>query len=455
VRKRVRVTVSLAAACTLLGGMALTAVMSAGPALADYAPGPNDIVGGGSDTLQYMVDFAADGDVDGDAGFNSIGNPYKLVSMDATADANARFSWAVGASLSNPTAGALDPTAVYRAGTYPQQRINGSSAGINALLADTAAADPSINFARMSSNPTASEGAVAQKNGWDGLQDFVLGTESLRVAADLTTNAPCGTGGTCGTGVIPGISAKQLGLIYEANTPNCLTWADLYSTADGGSGTVPAGVSNDVIIPIIPQPGSGTRSTFLSDLGSALGLSGALTPGTCTTIGEENDPTAITSLASTTTNPIITTDTCSPNCAADAVEPFSGARLDLYSGLSGNTTYGSNPGQAAGYFRDPTVAYPNTAANVLEPGVDQLTGTGPDGTASYTDTRNLNIVYRWTDQISTTPWQPGSSLNWAETLFCNPGGTTTPFFQSPAGKTLIAEAGGNPASQSCLSTPLN
>jgi len=456
VRKRVRVTVSLAAACTLLGGMALTAVMSAGPALADYAPGPNDIVGGGSDTLQYMVDFAADGDVDGDAGYNDLGGAYKLVSMDATADANARFSWAVGASLSNPTAGALNPTAVYRGGTYPQLRINGSGAGINALLADTSAADPTINFARMSSNPTASEGAVAQTNGWDGLQDFVLGTENLRIAADLTTNAPCGSTGTCSGSTIPGISAKQLGLIYEANTPNCLTWADLYSTADGGSGTVPAGVSNDVIIPIIPQPGSGTRSTFLADLGAALGLGTgvSVTPGSCTTIGEENDPTAITSLSSTTTNPIITTDTCSPNCAADAIEPFSGARLDLYSGLSGNTTFGSNPGQANAYFRNPAIAYPNTSASVLTPGIEQLTGTGPDGTASYTDTRNLNIVYRWTDQISTTPWQPGGSLNWAETLFCDPGGPT-PFFQTAAGKTLLAEAGANPASQSCLTSPLN
>ncbi|HTZ93779.1 MAG TPA: substrate-binding domain-containing protein [Streptosporangiaceae bacterium] len=449
-RKRTRVTVSLAAACTLLGGIALSAAMSAAPALADYAPNANDVVGGGSDTLQYMVDFAADGDVAADPGYNDAGNLYKLVSMDATADSNARFSWAVGASLSNPTAGALNPTAVYRGGTYPQVRINGSGAGINALLADTSAADPTINFARMSSNPTAAEGATAQSNGWQGLQDFVLGTENLRAAADLTNNIPC-VSGTCPSGTVPGLSAVELADIYEANTPNCVTWSQLYTLAGK---SIPSGVSTDTIIPILPQPGSGTRSTFLTDLGAAAGLpSGTqLTPGSCTTIGEENDPTAITSLSSTTTNPIVG-GTCTPNCAADAIEPFSGARLDLYSGVSGNTTYGASVGQANAYFRNPADAYPNTSADVLTPGIEQLTGSPVDGAATYTDTRNLNIVYRWTDQISTTSWQPGSTLNWAETLFCDPGGPT-PFFQTAEGKLLIAEAGGNPATQSCLTSPL-
>jgi hypothetical protein len=352
--------------------------------------------------------------------------------------------------LSDPTAGELNPTVVLRGQTYPVQRINGSGAGISALLADTSAADPTINFVRMSSNPTASEGAVAEANGWQGLQDFVLGTENLRVAADDTSNAPCGTGGTCSSGTIPGLSAKELGEIYEANTGSCLTWADLYTEAGE---TVPAGTSTDTIIPIIPQAGAGIRTTFLTDLGAALGLTGALTPGTCTTIGESNDPTAMTSLSSTTTNPI-TGSTCSPNCAADAIEPFSGSRLNLWEGLSGNTTYGSSPGQANAYFRNPNDVYPNTSADVEAPGIEQLTGTPPDGTTTYTDTRNLNVVYPWTDQISTTGWQPGSKLNWAEALFCNPGGAT-PFFQTAEGQLLIAEAGANPATQSCLTTPLN
>jgi ABC-type phosphate transport system substrate-binding protein len=449
VRKRTRITVSLAAVCTLLGGIALSAAISATPALADYEPGPLDVVGVGSDTLQYILDFGADGDVSADPGYNdTAGNLYKLVSIDATADSNGRFSWAVGATLADPTAGELNPTAVYRGQTYPVQRINGSGAGINALLADTSAVDPSINFVRMSNNPTASEGAVAEADGWQGLQDFVIGTEELRAAADDTNNIPCTTG-ACPTGTIPGLSAVELANIYEANTPDCLTWAGLYTLAGK---TAPAGTSTDTIIPIIPQSGSGIRSTFLADLGTALGLSGSLTPGSCTTLAEANDPTAITSLSSTTTNPI-TGSTCTPNCAADAIEPFSGSRLNLWEGLSGNTTYGSSPGQANAYFRNPNDAYPNTPADVLTPGVEQLTGTPIDGNSTYTDTENLNIVYRWSDQLSKTTWQPGSTVNWAEALFCNPGGAT-PFFQTAEGKLLIAEAGANPATQSCMTTPL-
>ena len=437
-RKRTRAAVSLAGACALLGGIALPVVLSAGPAMADYAPNYNDVVGVGSDTLQYLLDFGADGDPSGDSGYNASGNLYKLINFDATADANARYSWAVGATLNSPNP--LDPTVVLRQGDYPVQRINGSGAGISALLLDTGAVEQ-INFARMSSNPTAAEGATAETNGWQGLQDFVAGVEHLREAADLTTNAPNG-GGTAG-----GLSTEQLNAIYSANQGSCLTWHQVDS----------ADPSNDPIIPIIPQSGSGTRSTFLADIGNP-------TLGTCVEIGEENDPTAITSIT-TKTNPNTGgtgsnttcyngTATSTPvACSIDAIEPFSGARLNLWSGQSGNTTYGANPG--TGYFHDPTANFPGGA--VLVPGIAQMSfsGNASDGNPVYNDTRNLNIVYRWTDQISTTPWQPGGSLNWAVSLFCKTSASQpTPFFQTPAGKTLIAEAGADPSIQSCLTTPL-
>ena len=393
---------------------------------ADYAPVANDVVGDGSDTLQFIVDFSADGDPSGDTGYNSAGNLFKLVSMDATADSNARFAWKNGSTLLAPLS--LQPTAVYRGGTFPVQRINGSGAGINALLADTAPADPTINFARMSSNPTAAQGATAVTNGWQGLQQFILGTEHLREAA---SNA------TAGTNSPAGLSAQQLVAIYQCTAT---AWNQV------------GGTSTDKIIPIIPQSGSGTRTTFLNDL-QAANNNVAITLGSCVVTGEENDPVAISGLSSTTTDP--NGGTCTPpagktdGCAADAIEPMSGARLNLWSGLSGNTTFGSNPG--TGYFHDPSVAYPGGA--VLTPNVAQLTGAPSDANPVYNDTRNLNIVYRWTDQISSTPWQPGGTLNWAQTLFCNPGGAT-PFFQTAAGKTLIAEAGADPSTQSCLTSPL-
>src|SRR2546423_95784 len=70
-------------------------VLLAGPASADYGPGgylgssgKGDIVGVGSDTVQYIGDFLADGDALGHAGFNAAGGKYKFLSFDATADAN-------------------------------------------------------------------------------------------------------------------------------------------------------------------------------------------------------------------------------------------------------------------------------------------------------------------------------------------------------------------------------
>jgi hypothetical protein len=423
--RRIKMSVSLGTAGIMLGAMALSVsaalpAQAAQAAPADYQPNGSDVVGDGSDTLQYLVDFAADGDTGGDAGYNTSGSKFKLISVDATADSNARLAYGPSGS---PTQ--LFPTAVYRAGTFPVQRINGSGAGINALLANTSPASPAISFARMSSNPTVAQGQTAVNNGWQGLQQFVAGVEHLRTAAANTTNAPS-------------MTPLVLAHIYQ-----CDTGYTAWNSANIG------GTSADTIIPILPQTGSGTRNTFLADLSAALGST--VVVGTCVKTAEENDPVAITSFSSTTTNP--NGGTCAPNCSADAVEPFSGARLNLWSGLSGNTTFGPNPG--VGYFHDPTTAYPGGTA--LNPGVTQLTGTPPavEGTAgAYNDTRNLNIVYRWTDQTSTTPWQPGSSLNWAQTLFCNPGGSTTPFFQSAAGKLLLAEAGADPSTQSCLSTPL-
>jgi hypothetical protein len=449
VRMRTRMAVSLGAACTVLGAMALSvgAALPAQAASTDYQPGAFDVVGDGSDTLQFVVDFGADGDIAADPGYNFAGNKYKLVNIDATADANARIAYANGSTLTTPIF--LNPTAVYRAGAFPVQRINGSGAGINALLADTATGtagtsepDPgcavtttnpfprcAISFARMSSNPTVAQGATAVTNGFQGLQQFVLGVEHLRAAAaTAATNAPS-------------MTALVLAHIYQCDV-GYTTW----NSANIG------GTSADTIIPILPQAGSGTRNTFLADLSAALGVT--VVVGSCVHLSEENDPTAITSLASTTTNP--NGGTCAPNCSADAIAPMSGARLNLWSGLSGNTTFGANPG--VGYFHDPGTVYPGATTGALNPAVVQLAGTPPaveaGGTTAYNDTRNLNIVYRWTDQISTTPWQPGTTLNWAQALFCNPGGATVPFFQGPEGKLLIAEAGADPSTQSCLTTPL-
>ena len=156
-------------------GLALTAVTAASlsltsPALADYAPGPLDVVGAGSDTVQNIMNFAADGK-GASPGFNTAGGKYKLVSLDATGDANDRTVYANGGT--SP----LKLSVIYRAGKSPQQRANGSGAGIAALLADTGASE-TINYVRMSRLPKDTEEATANSNGWGGLHVVKIATSA-------------------------------------------------------------------------------------------------------------------------------------------------------------------------------------------------------------------------------------------------------------------------------------
>jgi ABC-type phosphate transport system substrate-binding protein len=421
-------SLGLLATATTMGALVLTA-LPAQAARADYAPGPNDIVGVGSDTLQYILDFGDDGDPEGDPGFNSAGGAYKVVSFDATADSNARAAYLNNSTDSNLLP--LDPTDVLRAGTYPNERINGSGAGINALIANQGTSGnsslPTIDFVRMSSEPTAAEGADFSS----GLEVVKIATEDLAMAADNTTNAVA-------------LSPEQLVKIYQANiSTGCETWSDFGVTGSA---------AGDWVAPLIPQAGSGTRSTFLSDL-ATLGNGGtAITLGTCVTTVEENDPTGITGFVTPTGwGGTIGAGVADPQ---DAIVPFSGSRLNLWNGVSGNTSIAASSG--IGYFRNPANVYGTSPNAPLAPGVKQInTGTPSDGNAVYVDDRALNIVYPFNDNSSTTPGEPGSPFNWANLLFCpsTKSGAPTPFFDTPAGQTDIAEAGAVP-SFSCPTTPL-
>ena len=83
-------------AATVVATVLPLALFVAGPAVADYAPTESDVVGVGSDTLQYMLDFMADGDAyAGTLAITLLGNKYKVVNFDATADANARLAYGV------------------------------------------------------------------------------------------------------------------------------------------------------------------------------------------------------------------------------------------------------------------------------------------------------------------------------------------------------------------------
>jgi hypothetical protein len=442
-------------------------------AYADYAPNSGDIVGVGSDTLQNMIDFIADGDDYGDSGYNAALNKYKLVNFDATADANVRLSYGVDGgqaaqTVCTPGTGATagtanqttthadapcvqNPTVELRAGKQPVQRPNGSSAGTAALAQDiiggnNGGTNEIINYARSSSNKdTTFAGSPATGTTVGSFQ----GVDRLEIATDtlpmLETTTPV-------SNAVP-LNVTQLALIYAQATCT-ITWNDPRI----------GGTSPDVIIPIIPQVGSGTRSYFLGQLSLA-------NAGACAQVGEENDPEALGA-------------TSSPQ---DAIAPVSLGRLDLFNGTSptaGNVKNANGPG----LFLDPSCAYLSGAAacgtgsvsaktwvpNTVNPTVQPISGTplgtdgggtafnptrplylyfrSEDGCASYTATTGTHCTSWSGGPYTEHPMQPGTLTNWVHTLFWD-NGAATPYILTAAGQALLQNAGVTPltaATQQCV-----
>jgi ABC-type phosphate transport system substrate-binding protein len=363
-----------------LGVFALSIVASV-PAFGDYAPSASDIVGVGGDTPQFDLQFGSDGSPFGNGGYNGPGSINKLVTFNATADGNARNAYVSGTSTN------LNPTDVLRAGTFPVQRTQSSGDGINALLADTGAQE-TINFAFSASLPSTTQQGQANTNGWGFLHVVQLGTDSVQIAANTTTNAP------------PALSAADLLSIY---TGSVTKWNQLPNNA---------GASSDTIIPLIPPTSSSIYKTLIADLTTANGGNAPTLSSAVKTV-EQNDPSAITG-AST---------------PVDAIAPFSSARLKLWS---------------EGYFFNPGTKFPG-ATTPLQPGIKLLSGTPLDGTAYNTPITHY-VIFRQSDANSTTPFQPGGTRNWVQTLFSNPGtGASKPYFNTPAGLADISDAGTTPS----------
>lgn len=411
---------------------------------ADYAPGPKDVVGVGSDTLQALVDFVADGSYAADPGYNGTGLKYKFISIDATADANTRLAYGPGGANGFGTNNAVEgcgpgtgggigtgnatsqdtntahlpcvlkPTVVLRAGVAPEQRPNGSGDGYKLLFADTNSSGQPlqanstvgwglVNFSR------ASSGQNANNANFDSI---TVGTDDLAMLTGSTTNA--GTGN---------FTVAQLQAIYGCTDT---TWS-----------TVPSAglTSGNTIYAMLPQVGSGTRKQFLIDIGPGGGAQ--FSPGTCVHNVEENDPEAIS-------------DSGVP---ADAIEPMSNTRLNLFRGIGGSTGTSIN---STGYFTDPSCLFPpgisltvgtanpavvaacegtsqtNAGPAALNPAVtEHLTGAAQGGGTTYDDNRNLYIYFRKVDTFQAANWQPGSTQNWVRTMFYNPcTGTGTTYSQT-------------------------
>lgn len=217
----------------LFAGVSTAAVVAASlslgaPALADppagYTPTASDVIGVGSDTSEFALNYLADGNA-GVPGYNATGPANKLVSWNATAPAGG------SATINLPS----NPTA---------PRPNGSGNGKKALYG--AGNVPDVDFARSSSALDATEKQA-------GLQAFPFAKDSLALATAKTSNAPTS------------ISPADMVRIYTGAVTN---WSQL-------------GGSPGVIEPKIPQSGSGTRSFFNAQLqaannGNAVALAGTV-----------------------------------------------------------------------------------------------------------------------------------------------------------------------------------
>ena len=355
----------------LVGLIAVSgSLVAGGVASADYAPQAGDIVSVGGDTPQFELSFLANGDFNGNAGFNSSGAFNRLVPFDATADANGRSAYANGSTLGTPIN--LNPTVIYRAGTYPVQRNSSSGNALNALLADT---NGYINFISSTTLPTGAQQTAAGNKGWGFLHVVQIADDAVKIATTSTTNAPAN------------LSIDNLLKIY---TGVYTKWSDIPGNS-GGSG--------DTIIPLLPPTSSAIYKSLLADLKTANGNVTPTLTGSVKTV-EQNDPSALTSASA----------------PADALVPFSVARLSLYN---------------SGYFHNPATVYPG--GSTISAGITL-------GNSGWSSPIKDYVIFRQSDVASTAPFEPGGTRNWIQTLFSNPSGTT-PLVASAAGQALITSAG--------------
>ncbi|MGC9962888.1 MAG: hypothetical protein ABSE47_13435 [Acidimicrobiales bacterium] len=412
--RSLRVKFGLAAVTAVAAVVPLA--LTAQPARADYSPNTSDVVGVGSDTLQYMLDFMADGDAYGDPGYNQLGNKHKLVNIDATADANARLAYGVDGGQSaqttcspgtGSTAGTgnatgtntgipcvLNPTVVLRAGLQPVQRPNGSGAGFKALVQDMVAghntpASEVINFARASATQTTTATFPAGVN----LDQLSIATDTLPMLTSSGANP---------THAVP-LSPSQLSIIYAANTGSCITWSDprisgvwLETAVTNGTTTVtfpstdpqPTAANDGWVVQGTGIPTGdtvasvGTNSITLSvaATGSGSGNVGLVNPAASTNAIIPLIPQVGSGTRSFFLGQLVPTLSAPGTCAQvseendptaiydvasglsldpkDAIEPMSQGRLDVYQGVNNTGTSGG----IGGYFLDPSCAYLSGAA---------------------------------------------------------------------------------------------
>jgi ABC-type phosphate transport system substrate-binding protein len=396
-----------------------TLVLSYSPAQADFAPQPEDVVTTGSDILQNSFNFLADG-YHQFPGYNTAGNRYRFANFDSSGDAQGRSGFIDPRLLptvtGNGTVGEagtkyvkvndvklLNPTIALRAGQDLVVRPSGGSGGgTTAIINDK---QKWIDGGRTPTAPlsTAQQDAAFANYG-SRLLEVQIATDRQLLATAATSNAPAT------------ISAGDLLKIYSGEYT---TWGQL----PGYSGSA----GNETIIPLTLPSDAGMWSTFITNL-KAQNSNNSISDGTLrgnpnSIQVQQNDPTAITSLA--------------PAQRANAIVPFPRGRFKTI-----DKGYYADATTTNAYNLDPP-RQPLSVSGIklldADSTTDALTAASP-----YGGNFGYNVLVRETDYTSATAWQPGSTLNWVQALFYNPDGPA-PFVCTAAGKQLLTEAGVTPS----------
>jgi hypothetical protein len=377
------------------------ALGAAAPALADIQPNSSDVVGVGSDTVQYVGDFLNDGYNGGNfplPGFNTTAKVNRIFSFDATADAAGRAQYsATGRDATGPFPSAV----VLRQGGFPLYRAQGSGDGYKDLINDTTAhgAGPyTIDYVRASRLPKAAEQLAMAKaiygastTNTTGIHVFKIATDGLDLAVNnLPANVPAGDPLTC----VPaaGIAVADLVKAYDGTYQ---TWGDLYT---GGAYTSPGGAcATEPLVPVTPdQAKSGTGADFFGDLKTASGNAAYALSSRVLKV-EEHDPAAFSA-----TGTILTGGSPVAYGPQDIVGPFSLGRYNLIQ---------------TGYFDHVQDIHGGAPASFINSVALQVPGAGSVSATAYAKARTLYIAVRDSAVTSTTPFLPGGAKNWVQTFF--------------------------------------
>lgn len=389
------------------------------PAQADFSPQPNDVVSTGSDIIQNSFNFLADG-YHQLPGYNTAGNRWRFVNFDSSGDAQGRSAYTDPRLLptitGNGTIGdngtkyvkqsdikLLNPTISLRAGQDLVVRPSGGGGGgRDGIIND----DQGWIDVGRSPDPL---NATHQNNVFDKqgtkLLRVQIATDRQLIATATETNAPAT------------ISAQAILNIYSGVWT---TWGQI----PGYTG--PA--ANETIIPLILPTDAGMWNTFLANVKRQNpgndAFTGRSNPNSIQV--QQNDPVSITALPEAQRK--------------NAIVPFPRGRYRTL-----NTGYYTQTfdGQKTNNYNTETGH--RTAANAN--GIKLLDGDSTadvaQPSAPYGGNFAYNAIVRESDYLSTTPWQPGSTLNWVQALFYNPEGPA-PFVRTPAGEALLEAAGVQP-----------